>query len=355
MNCVKFEKEENRIKDFIDLPKKIYSKEENMENPDTMKKILCETHPLNKYFQLDKFLIYQDKEPVARFAITTYPNEKIAYLGFYECIDDDTVAKYLFKEIANYTKANNYTKIVGPVDGSFWNKYRMKINLFNRPYTGEPYNKEYYFKQWKDNGFEIMDHYTSNHFHAIDENYHNPKFEEHYKEFIEKGYEIKKPKKEEIDNVIKELYYLITDLYKDFPIYKNISKEDFIEVFSGLKSIINVDMIRIAYLKNELVGFYISVPNYNNIVYHLNLLNIAQILKIRKHPKEYVMLYMGVKQSHIGLGKAIIESIMMELAKNKLTSIGALAHDGKLTQKYAIEEAIEQYEYVLLSQKIKEE
>ena len=45
-----------------------------------------------------------------------------------------------------FAKEKWYKKIVGPVDASFWNKYRLKINLFDkRPYTGEPYNLKYYF------------------------------------------------------------------------------------------------------------------------------------------------------------------------------------------------------------------
>ena len=47
-----FHEEENYIKDFINLPKKLYSKKENMEDPETIKKFLNNTHPLSKYFQL---------------------------------------------------------------------------------------------------------------------------------------------------------------------------------------------------------------------------------------------------------------------------------------------------------------
>ena len=70
-----------------------------------------------------------------------------------------------------------------------------------------------------------------------------------------------------------------------------------------------------AYFKKEPVGFYISIPNYGNLVYHLNVRNISKILKLRKKPKSYVMLYMGVDQKHIGLGKALIYSIVEELKK----------------------------------------
>ena len=51
------------------------------------------------------------------------------------------------KTIEKFAKENKYKRIVGPVDASFWLKYRMKINMFYKPpYTGEPYNKDYYYK-----------------------------------------------------------------------------------------------------------------------------------------------------------------------------------------------------------------
>ena len=290
---------------------------------------------------------------VGRFVITTYPNDAKAYIGFFECIDDDNIAKYLFDVAYNFAKENNYECLVGPVDASFWIKYRLKINMFERkPYTGEPYNKDYYLKLFQNNGYKIIQHYTSNIYNNVDGNYINEKYNNRYREFIDKGYKITSPKIENFNYELKQLYYLITELYKDFPIYKSLSLEDFIKTFSSYKHIINTSMIKFAYLEDKMVGFFISVPNFNNRVYHLNLLNILKILKIKKNPKEYVMLYMGVDESHTGLGKALAYSIMKELKQSNAKSIGALARDGKVTQKYVEDLIQDKYEYVLLERKI---
>ena len=65
------------------------------------------------------------------------------------------------------------------------------------------------------------------------------------------------------------------------------------------------------------------------------------------------MLYIGVNPNHQGLGKALIQSVMMELKKRNLPCIGALAKDGKVTQKYFDDMIEDQYEYVLLERRIK--
>ena len=193
----------------------------------------------------------------------------------------------------------------------------------------------------------MKEHYTSNAYRAIDDKYVNEKFEGRYREFLDHGYRIESPKIEDYEKILGDVYRMITELYSDFPIYKHVSEEDFREMFMSYKSIMNMSMTKIAYYKDRAVGFYISLPVYGNRVYHLNLPNILSVLKTRKHPERYVMLYMGVDAGHRGLGKAIVYSIMKELEANRLPSIGALARDGKVTQTYVIEEATSIYEYVL--------
>ena len=354
MKCVEFTNEKELIQDFLSLPKKLYTKKDNMEDPKMMESLLLGNHPLSEYFTLHKFLIYKRNEVVGRFVITEYPDDKkVCYIGFFECVNDKKIAKFLFREAENYAKSKKYKKIVGPVDASFWIKYRLKINKFDRPYTGEPYNLKYYYDLFLDNKYKVCDHYTSQIYEIAGEEYNDPKYTERYQEFLKLGYEIIKPEMKDFDKCMGEVYELITTLYADFPIFKNLSKESFLKHYESFRSIINMDMVRMAYYKGKAVGFYISIPNYYNEVYHLNLFNICKILHTRKHPKEYVMLYMGVDQEHRGLGKALVYAIVEELKHNHLPSIGALAHDGKINQNYVSEKITSRYEYVLLERSIK--
>ena len=144
---VRFDKEENRIKDFIALKKKLYTRKNNTESVSDITRILTETHPLSHYFKLDKFLVYDDGKVCGRFCFTKYEDDPVCYIGFYECVNRDDAAKFLFDNAARIASEMGYEKIVGPVDCSFWIKYRLKINLFEKPpYTGEPYNLDYYLK-----------------------------------------------------------------------------------------------------------------------------------------------------------------------------------------------------------------
>ena len=341
------------IRDFLSLPKRLYGKNDNMEDPSSMESLLLGTHALSAYFTLKPFLVYREKKCAGRFAITSYEGDSTAYLGFFECINDKEVSRFLFERANEYCKEAGFSRIEGPVDASFWIKYRLKINRFDiPPYTGEPYNKDYYYELFLDAGYTVSQHYTSNLYRSVDDTYVNEKYEERFKTFIDMGYRIESPRPEEFDKCLEDVYRMVTELYGDFPIFKDVSREDFIKVFSSYKQIMNMSMTKLAYYKDKAVGFYVSVPDYGNIVYHLSLLNILKILRLKKKPKRYVMLYMGVEPSHQGLGKAIVYAIMKELMESGLPSIGALARDGKITQKYAFDDVTDVYEYVLLEKQI---
>ncbi len=354
MKIIQFNNEEKYIKDFLSFSKKLYCNNDNMEDSGNIRRLLLGEHVLNKYFALYKFVVYDDNNVVARFAITVYPNDSTAYFGFFECINDKHIARKVFEKAESFVKSINCKIIIGPVDASFWIKYRLKINNFDmRPYTGEPYNKDYYFDLFKDNGYKVCDHYTSNQYKPAQYEYINNEYREKYDEFIKKGYEIRSPKPEEFDDCLNELYGLITSLYSDFPIFKDITKEDFVDVFKSYEKIIDFSMVKFGYKNGKMVGFFVSVPNYHNDVYSVNIWKLPRIIATKKSPKEYVMLYIGVNQKHHGLGRALVYSIIQELNKSKKPSIGALAHDGKVTQKYAEDMISDIYEYVLLEKTIK--
>ena len=354
MKVVKFQDEEKYIKDFLKLPKLLYRHGDNTEDVKETRNILLGNHPLSGDFSLHKYLVYDKGKPVARFVITLYPKDSTAYFGFFECIDDNDAAKAAFDAAEVFAAAHNCKHIVGPVDASFWIKYRLKINKFDsKPYTGEPYNKDYYQRLFEANGYKICDHYTSNQYKPAHYKYINKEYLGKYQEFMKKGYEIRDLDPDYFTESLSELYELIVVLYSDFPIFKKPSKEAFMSVFDSYRKIIDPKMVKLGYKDDKMVGFFVSIPNYHNDVYNITPAKLFRILKTRKKPTEYIMLYIGVDQAHHGLGRALVYSVIQELNQNKCPSIGALMHDGKVTQSYAKDMIDQVYEYALFKKEIK--
>lgn len=134
------------------------------------------------------------------------------------------------------------------------------------------------------------------------------------------------------------------ELYSHFPTYKRITKTEFCTRYKSLKPILNYNMVRLAYYKGKPVGFFISVPNYGNLVCgKLTPWKLIRILARKRKPSSYVMLYMGVDREHRGLGKALAEDIRSELKRLQVPSVGALIRDGNINKNYV--ENIREFEY----------
>lgn len=345
--------EEEFIRDFLALPKRIYTSEELMQKEEEEREILMGNHILSHYFTAIPILVYEEERAVSRGIVTIYPEDDIAYLGFFESEDNSAAAGLLFQTALGLARDKGLKSIIGPVDCSFWIKYRLKTNQFRAPYTGEPYNKEYYWKLWKENGFQVYEKYASNHYRVVENDEGSGKYLDRLAQKQKEGYEIRSPLAKDFDRTLREVYCLLIELYSSFPAYKRITETEFCALFRYLKFIINYSMVKMAYYQGEAVGFFISVPDFGNGVYgKIPFWKLPAILSRKKKPKSYVMLYMGVDSRHHGLGKALAESIRRELKLQQVPSVGALIRSGNVNKDYVGHLIDYEYEYVLLEKQL---
>lgn len=340
--------------EFLNLPRKLYNKKELMQNESEERAILNGTHILSKYFKVYPFVALDDQgKSVARCVLTAYPDRNRAYIGFFESIDNKISANGVFNSAEKLAGKLGFTSVVGPVDSSFWIRYRLKTNRFGSPYTGEPYNKSYYEKFFLGRGYEVSGEYISNRFRQVGKSFHDGKFDSRLSEMEKKGYIIDSPSNESFDKSLRAIYSMLIDLYSDFQTYSRITEEEFVRLYAPLKKVIDYSMVKIAYYRGKAVGFFVTVPNLGNAVNGgITPKKLLKILKTRLVCHDYVMLYMGVDAEHRGLGKALAETIRRELADNGALSIGALIRKGKSNGGWFSELVDFTYEYRLYEKKL---
>lgn len=338
---------------FLSLPKKLYAENELMQNKNTEKNLIYGRHILSKYFKVYPFItIDSGKNIASRCVLTVYPDTKCGYIGFFESIDDSDAALAVLSKAEEFAVKLGLESLTGPVDCSFWIRYRLKTNHFGNPYTGEPYNKSYYEKFFKEAGYGVTGEYISNRFKKAT-GYNDSKFSERLEKYLQKGYSIESPSTENFDSALRAIYKMIIVLYSDFQTFSPITEEEFVSIYTPLKNIIDYKMVKIAYFNGVPAGFFVSVPNIGNAANGvLTPKKLLAIFKSRRHCRDYVMLYMGVMPEHRGLGKALAESIKRELAENGAESVGALIRSGKVTADYFSELVEYQYEYRLYGKQI---
>jgi hypothetical protein len=348
---VTFDKEENYIRDFLKIPKELYSKSEIVQNEKEERELLTEKHLLSKYFKIYKFIVYKEMKACARCILTFYPGDDCSYIGFFESINDSECTRLLFEEVSRLSRVNKCKKIKGPVDSSFWIKYRLKIDNFDKKaYVSEPYNKEYYLELFLASGYRIAETYVTNYYEKPPMfNYTDKKSKERYDKFISKGYHISSPSENDYDVVIREIYKLLMELYNDFPVFKSISEEDFVQQFGNYRRILDFSFVKVAYYKDIAVGFVISMPDYGNMLYgKIGFVKYVKLLFKKIRSSNYVLLYMGVKPEHCGLGNAMVQTMIKNVQKKRSTAIGALIKEGKVTQGYVYNKIISSNTYALL-------
>lgn len=351
---IEFDKQDKYINEFINLSHKLYSEHEIMQNDLELEQLLRDKHVLSKYFTLKKFLIYKNNDVVSRVVLTFYENDNTAYFGFFETENDVEAVKFMFENLDKIVRDYGKERILGPVNASFWICYRLKINNFNeQPYIGEPYNKNYYYDLLKKVGFADYETYYTNFYNKPNLKYENDKASERYKLFTLKGYKLKTLEDfEDIEDACDIIYDMIIQLYKNFPIFKWISKEDYIEYSKNSYKILDYKMQKIYYYNGEPVAFCIVLPNYNNLLVQNLEENKLEILKRKDRSEEYSISYMGVKKRHAGLGLAMANEIISDLKEKNAQPIASLIKKSKVTSKYINEEIIKQNEYVLLYKEI---
>ena len=345
----------NEYDDFLSLPSRIHNKNELMQKRSEELTLLQGTHTLSKYFSFTAFVCYFNEKAVARCAVTIYPNKDEAYLGFFDSEDNSTAVKAMVDVAENFARENGIKKLIGPVDASFWIGYRMKSDKFDENrYFSEPYGKEYYPKLWKEIGFEIAETYVSNIYKKLSKNEERDEaYTKRYNFFIKKGYLIVSPKKQDWNKAIGDVYKLLIKLYSDFPVFSYITEEEFRELYKSLKLILDFSMVKFVYKNDTMVGFFITVPDYRNKLYgKLGLFELIFMLKNRKRCDNYILLYLGVDEKHLGLGSALSQAMFEELCHKNASAIGALIKKGKVSEKYLDNKIIGQREYLLFEKQL---
>ena len=117
-NCMNYEviygKNQSVYTDFLALPCKLYQKNDLTQDYDTEYKLLSENHILSKYFKCTPFVVIDKNAqiPVARCMLTYYPEDDVAYFGFFESVDDQKIVDLLLDTISEKAKKDGKVKLV---------------------------------------------------------------------------------------------------------------------------------------------------------------------------------------------------------------------------------------------------
>lgn len=294
--------------------------------PGSVAKIFGPQYPFVKHGgTLLPFVAYRDGKPVGRIAAiinpthNQYHNDKVGFFGFFDAIDDAEVASQLLEAAEEKLAAFGLTTIRGPYSPTVNDECGLLVEGYeSTPFVMMPYNPPYYTGLYDQLGFkrarDLYAFYVSG---AVDPPERMIKIVEHAKHVA--GITIRDI---DLKNLEHEMKFMV-DLY-NVTLNRNwgfvpLTYDELAYAAKDLKAIVDPSMIIIAEKDGIPVGFSMTLPNINELLWRtrslgrlMRILKFAWLLKTSR-PKEARLVILGVAPEFRNKGIASIfyfESLM---------------------------------------------
>lgn len=187
-------------------------------------------------------------------------------VGFFECIDDKTVAFSLFDTAKEWLAERDMKAMIGPINfgenDTFWG---LLVEGFTHPSYGMNYNPPYYRNLFEEYGFTTSYEQITNHL-AI-----NKPFPERFTKVAnwvsqKPGYSFKHFDTKQTEKFAADFMEIYNDAWKNFENFVPINKTTILETFNKMKAIMDEKLIWFAYINNEPAAFVVILPDANLII-----------------------------------------------------------------------------------------
>ena len=317
MNIIEVNSKKDK-KDFIQIACLIYKNEKNWIRP-LDKDINSVFDPkTNKAFRkgdVKRWILKNNNETIGRIAaFYSSKNDKeklrVGGCGFFECIDDKQAAKMLFDTAKNWLEKNGYNSMDGPINFGERDKWwGCLVEGFDiDPNYLQNYSKAYYQKLFENYGFQLL-------FRQLTflKKVRTPLSEKlslkAERALRDPNYNFKTLEKRNIQKYIRDFTKIYNDAWSKYPGVSKLELSQAKLLFAQLKPILDEKILWFAYHNNDPVGFFISIPEMNQIFKHVNgkldlfgKLKTFYHLKIKKSCKKMVGLVFGIVPKHQGKG-----------------------------------------------------
>ncbi len=299
------------LKTFIKFAWEIYKDDPNWVPPlilDHLKRLDPTKDPYHKHSESQLFLARRDGKIVGRIAASIdrlhneTHQEKTGFCGFFECINDVTVAKALFDAAGQWLKSRGMTIMRGPANFTSNQEWSLLIQGFDRPpHVMMTYNPRYYMDLFDSYGFkkakDLFAFYRST---ATDLDPRISKIAEHTR----KKHNIKvrtvnmKKFKEEL-NLVKDIYRSAWEKNWGFI---PMTDEEIEYAANDLKQIIIPELMLFAEVNGEAVGFSVTLPDINQALKKINgrlfPFGIFKFLYYLRKVDDSRLLLLGIKEAY---------------------------------------------------------
>lgn len=327
------------------------------------KKLIDRKHnPFYKHARMEMFLAHRDGALVGRVAAIVNDNhnkehkENIGFFGFFECVNDQTVATVLFDAATAWLRDQKVTGVRGPANPSVNDEYGLLIEGFDRsPAILMPYNPPYYASLIEGYGFaKIKDLFA----YQVNR---DDVMTERLKRVAEAvknrdGFTFRSFNMKDFDNEVKIVHELYSRGWEHNWGEVPLTDDEFDYMAKDLKAVVNPELVIIAEVNGKPVGFGMSLPDLNEILRFNKsgrlLPALVRMILFKKRISNIRIIILGVLPEYLPSGAGVglfYETAVRAVANgypygeaswvledNVMMNRGAKLLNGKLTKRYRL-------------------
>jgi ribosomal protein S18 acetylase RimI-like enzyme len=266
---------------FFNLPRYLYRNDNNWVEPlrsELNKQFDRKRNPFFKHGDIVSYIALRDKKVIGRITAiqdtqyNSFYSDRTGFFGFFECINDESVAKLLFEKVEAWIRERELNEVVGPLNFTMFDGFSpgaMISGFDTPPFILMSHNPPYYKDLVESAG------YTK----AIDVlAFRMPIQQEMDRRIVELAQKVEKLRNIRVRFLNPKNFWHDVEILKEIfnsAWQKNwgfvpLSDDDFEEIVKSLKKIYIKELVQIAEIKGEPVGWAITLPNINEALIHLN-------------------------------------------------------------------------------------
>ena len=234
----------------------------------------------NKFFrhgEAERWILEKNGEVVGRVAafINTKANKKskipMGGIGFFECINDEKLAFELLDHCKNWLEEKGMQGMDGPINfgekDKFWGLITQ--NFEYPPYYNQNYNPEYYVPFFENYGFQV--YYEQFIYHRSTTDELIPLLKEKSERIRQdKRFTFETIKKNNLEKYAEDFRAIYNRAWVKHEGFGGMEQRQAMTIMKTIKPILDEDLILFAYHDGRPVGFFIGLPEINQIFKHIN-------------------------------------------------------------------------------------
>ena len=266
-------------KQFLNFPAKLYANDPSWIHPLDQDIDKVFDPKKNKLFNrggkaIRWNLFNNNNEMIGRIAAFVNPKyegkEPVGGIGFFECVNDQKAANYLFDEAKKWLQQEGMQTMDGPINfGERDQWWGLLVEGFYEPLYNMNYNFPYYIELFENYGFKT---YFNQECYAlpITQNLSDKLKERHRIIASDPNFKAEYINLNNLDKYVNDFVTIYNKAWASHGGGKDMSVSQGKLIFKSMKPVIDPKIVWFVYYKGEPVAFWLNLPDLNQYFKHLN-------------------------------------------------------------------------------------